>query len=169
MPRVSAEPVSISTLISRAAVQPGLEQKGDDVGVVQGAALGAVFLHVEALEEVQQARARRAGVVGHGRGTPSMMASLVRVWWVRSSGIMVTGAPQCMTMISGFGIDVDVELRRRGGVAAFEQAAAHEDDLAQARSPSRGLGLQRQAKVGQRPQGAQRYGVREARASPSQQ
>ena len=52
--------------------------------------------------------------------------------------------------VGGFRIDVDVELGRWRGVAAFEQATAHEHDFAQARAdfgrPTQGL-----PEIGQRP------------------
>src|SRR3546814_8961095 len=57
--------------------------------------------------------------------------------------------------VGGMGIDVDVELRRRRRVAALEEAAAHEHDLADSLGHVRRLD-DRRREIGERPQGAER-------------
>ncbi len=60
--------------------------------------------------------------------------------------------------VGGFWIDVNVELGRWGGVAAFEQATAHEHDFAQARADFGRL-TQGLPEIGQRPEGAEGQGA----------
>ena len=136
-----------------AVEEGGLYQVGDHAGVVQGGAFGAVFGGVEAFEEIGPGgdgladggaegphplypRARGQGLVGDVEGHDHQ----------RNAGFEHD--------ISGFGVDVDVELGRGGDVAALKAAAAHQDDLGHAGDDVGGA-LEGGGDVGQGAEGAE--------------
>ncbi|MCY1286872.1 hypothetical protein D9M70_358510 [compost metagenome] len=133
----------------------GAQQIGDDRRVVQRAAIGAVFLDVEAFEEFEH--------LGHGdRRAAADVADLLHP---RLVGEHAMGDVErhhhdrnarAEDDIGGFRIDIDVELGRRRDVAAFEEAAAHHHQFLHPRRNLRRL-LERERDVGERSQRAERH------------
>jgi hypothetical protein len=114
-----------------AGEEGGLQEVGDHAGVVQGGAFAAVLGGVEAFEEIGPGG--DGGAYGGAEGAHAFDP--------RTGGQGLVGDVEGHDHqrhagfehdISGFGVDVDVELGRGGDVAALETAAAHQDDLGHA-------------------------------------
>ena len=128
MPRVRGLSVSICTLNLAAREEVWLDQIGDNGGVMERRALGAVFFHIEAFEEVGPSGDHIAHMGAH--------VAKARDMGGRCQGLMgdiqrhdCEGEACGEDDVGRLRVYVDVEFRGRGDVAAFKEAAAHEDDF----------------------------------------
>ena len=78
--------------------QLGLQQPGDDAGIVQRRADACrISSRVEAFEEIEQAGHGRPAAAGRARESPRSARGRLSALWVTSSGIITIGTPRANT------------------------------------------------------------------------